>query len=259
MAPFEIALPRVILVCRNFLQVQFALWSMRITGRNEVRMDAIDSLYQAVMHGDLSRVVEILDRTPHLCNARTPSGVPLVLFALYYNQPQVAQAFLERAAEVDIFTAAAAGLTNRLREWIKDQPGLVNAVASDGFSPLGLASFFGQAEAVDVLLDHQADVNAPSNNPQTVMPLHSAAAGQHLGIARRLIERGADVNARQAGDFTPLHAAAQNGQIELVELLLVNGAEVNPRTVEGRTPIDYAREGGHDRVVELLMTHGAAG
>lgn len=222
-------------------------------------MDARDSLYQAIMQGDLSRVIEILNQSPHLCNARTPSGVPLVLFALYYNQPGISQAFLERAAEVDVFTAAAAGLTHRLRELIKEQPGQVNAVANDGFSPLGLASFFGQVEAVEVLLENGAEVNSPSKNSQTVTPLHSAAAGQHLTIARRLIERGADVNARQAGDFTPLHAAAQNGQVELVELLLMNGAEVEPRTVEGRTPLDYARESGDERVLALLIAHGAAG
>jgi len=33
----------------------------------------------------------------------------------------------------------------------------LNAVSSDGFSPLGLASFFGHADTVKLLLDRGAD------------------------------------------------------------------------------------------------------
>ncbi|MFC3918361.1 ankyrin repeat domain-containing protein [Deinococcus metalli] len=79
----------------------------------------------------------------------------------------------------------------------------MNAVSPDGFTPLGLASFFGRAEAAQVLLEAGADVHAVSRNPMQVQPLHSAVAGNHEALARVLVAAGADVNAEQADGFTP--------------------------------------------------------
>jgi uncharacterized protein len=136
-------------------------------------------------------------------------------------------------------------------------PELVNAVAGDGFQPLGLAAFFGQDEVVRLLLMRGAAVDSPSHNLMRVMPLHSAAANRHLEICRMLLENGAPVNATQADDFTPLHEAAQNGQLEMVRLLLDYGAEVNVRKTDSLTPLTLAVQYGHVEVVELLKAQGA--
>ncbi len=49
------------------------------------------------------------------------------------------------------------GRTARVAEWLDRDPGLLNARSSDGFSPLGLAAFFGQTETVRLLLARGAD------------------------------------------------------------------------------------------------------
>jgi ankyrin repeat protein len=58
--------------------------------------------------------------------------------------------------------------------------------------------------------------------------LHTAAQEGHLSVVRFLLERGADPNAREAGDHTyPLHWAAANRNIEIVRALLDAGGDVH--------------------------------
>jgi len=220
-------------------------------------MDLTQKYFQAIMDGDQAGVKQMLDDDPSLLNSRVPSGVPALLFAMYYGQPLIVRTMLERGAAVDVFSAAAIGITGKLRTLLSGSPELTNAVAPDGFSPLGLASFFGQKEAAELLLEKGAEVNAAALNSQRVMPLHSAAAGQHFEIAKLLIEHGALVNAEQEGGFTPLHGACQNGQVEMVKLLLEHGADIHALSHEGRSALYFAREGNHTQVIELLEAAGA--
>ena len=56
----------------------------------------------------------------------------------------MSQEFID--AQVGIFAAAAKGQTAELQSLIEKDPELVNAYSPDGFTPLGLAAFFGHAE-----------------------------------------------------------------------------------------------------------------
>eukprot|EP00730_Choanoeca_flexa_P006674 TRINITY_DN12203_c0_g1_i1.p1 TRINITY_DN12203_c0_g1~~TRINITY_DN12203_c0_g1_i1.p1 ORF type:complete len:116 (+),score=7.35 TRINITY_DN12203_c0_g1_i1:113-460(+) len=57
-------------------------------------------------------------------------------------------------------------------------------------------------------------------------PLHYACQYGHLAVARVLIDKGADVEAKNRNQWTPLHEACLRGHLSLAEMLIVNGADI---------------------------------
>lgn len=214
--------------------------------------EARAAFFQAIRAGDHAQVQRSLAEQPALIDARDPQGVSAPLVALYYREPAIAELLADAGARLDVFAAAALGRVETLSALLAANPALARATAPDGFSPLGLAAFFGQAEAAHLLLEAGANPNLASQNAMRVTPLHSAVAARQLAISEELLLRGADVNAAQADDFTPLHEAAQNGQLAMIELLLAHGADRTARKSDGQTPLDVAEAHGQTAAAELL-------
>jgi ankyrin repeat protein len=98
------------------------------------------------------------------------------------------------------------------------------------------------------------DVGARDRRDNT--PLIYAAVYGSVDAGRKLLERGADVNAKNAFDATALIYAAANEA--KVRLLLAHGADVNAHTRQGRTALMIAAAcDGCSGVLRLLLEHGA--
>ena len=62
---------------------------------------------------------------------------------------------------------------------------------------------------------------------------------------------GTDVNVKGGfADGTPLHYAAANGHKEIAELLIEKGADLNAKNVVGMTPLHYATT---KEIADLLL------
>lgn len=216
-----------------------------------------EEFFDLIKEGSLEKVRAALDEDPSLVNARAEDGTSAALLAAYYEHPVLARLLVKYGAQIDIFEACAIGLLDEVEKILSADPEKVNDYSEDGFQPLGLASYFGHLEIVTLLLERGAQVDCASRNPMQVMPLHSAVAGRSPEVVAALIERGAPLDARQAGDFTPLHAAAQNGDLPIVQMLLAAGADPSPRDAEGKTPLSFALAEDHGEVVSLLRAYGA--
>jgi len=75
--------------------------------------------------------------------------------------------------------------------------------------------------------------------------------------AQALLERGADVNARNNECVTALMAAAAEGHTDTVQALLEKGADVNAKNNDGKTALMRAKEKGHKEIVRMLKEVGA--
>ena len=137
---------------------------------------------------------------------------------------------------------------------IASNPDLVTAKDRAGSTLLHHAVGFGSIETVTFLLDRAADVNAKNRRSST--PLHWAVHDQ--AKVQLLISRGAAVNAKQVEGRTPLYQAAvmANGHA-VMRLLVDKGADVNAATLIGLTPLNATAVRGDVEAMNLLIERGA--
>ena len=143
----------------------------------------------------------------------------------------------------------------RLQAMIQNSPDLINAPGSEGgITPLCIAARLDQLRVARFLLDAGAVVDLPSDGSS---PIHNAAAAGHKAMVELLLDRGADVNARDSSGRMPIHLAAENGFQAVVEALLVRKADVNAQANKQLTPLLLAATKGHSAMVDLLIAKGA--
>lgn len=108
---------------------------------------------------------------------------------------------------------------------------------------------------VKKLIQAGANVNAKYDNSDTV--LIEATRNGNIEIVRLLLKYGADVNIQNKYGNTALTYASGSGHIDIVRLLLEHGANVNTKSKYNLTPLIMATRNGHTEIVKLLLEHGS--
>lgn len=122
-------------------------------------------------------------------------------------------------------------------------------------APLHDAAYLGKTDEVARLVNEGADVNARDSQERT--PLHMAAWGGDTSSMKLLISKGANLEAKAADGRTPLHLAAWNESDEPVKLLIEFHADVNAKDAMDRTPLFDAAWKGSAAAAQTLIAHGA--
>eukprot|EP00913_Durusdinium_trenchii_P008942 g8408.t1 len=208
-------------------------------------------------------------------------ATPLLIAAIAENKPLVAL-LKQRGAKHDLYSACALGDLTVVQTLIQEDPQrLKRKTHPFGRSALHWAVRSGNIEIVRLLVKHGISIrtrapelehqaaggfdtawrNVVRNGKQTEdrsraeTPLHTALSRHHTAIARLLIMKHADIEARDANDRTPLMIAAATGNVEAVKLLIARGADVNAHSDDSWTAL---HEGIKSRnIVELLLQAGA--
>ncbi len=121
------------------------------------------------------------------------------------------------------------------------------------FAHLAKAVWRGKLELIEQAIAEKADLNATYDGYTT---LRIVIQKDDTVTALRLIEAGADVNLS-----APLTACAGmkdvQGALAVARALLGRGADVNARDASRRTALQRARQAGRAELVELLVGAGA--
>ena len=144
-----------------------------------------------------------------------------------------------------------------------DQAEVVQNLLERGFDPnspnpqgqpaLMLAMQKSSNKVAEVLLNWKT-TNLSISNPQSETPLMLAAITNQLVWAKKLIDKGADVNRK---GWTPLHYAATKGHIEMMRLLMEHHAYLDAESPNGTTPLMMAAHYGTPMATKLMLEEGA--
>jgi uncharacterized protein len=184
---------------------------------NVAKLNGETPLMTASLTGNVDVVKLLLAHSANVNAQESTRGQNALMWAIAKNHPQVAKVLIDNHADVKARSKAQ-------------------------FTALLFAAQQGNLESARVLLTAGADVNdsapdgiAGDTNARAAFKANTQAGAllvaidsNHEGMAKFLVEHGADVNQHGAGR-TPLHSAVQQRMPDLVKLLLARGSNPNTR------------------------------
>ncbi|KAM8889762.1 ankyrin-3-like isoform 22-T22 [Synchiropus picturatus] len=231
---------------------------------NAQSQNGFTPLYMAAQENHMDVVQFLLDNGSSQSIATEDGFTPLAV-ALQQGHDQVVSLLLENdtkgkvrlpalhiAARKDDTKAAALLLQNDHNADVESKM-MVNRTTESGFTPLHIASHYGNINVATLLLNRGAAVDFKARNDIT--PLHVASKRGNSNMVRLLLERGAKIDARTKDGLTPLHCGARSGHEQVVEMLLNRGAPILSKTKNGLSPLHMATQGDHLNCVQLLLHH----
>jgi hypothetical protein len=207
-------------------------------------------LFKAIEKGQREVVRSILDDDDSQLEARDANGYTPFLFALRAGQSAIAQALLQRGADISVenryeMNAVDAALMaddqEMLRLLVSKGVGLITAVQLAGA---------GEKELCERLLAAGCPIDTATPGGWT--PLMVAIYEGHEELALWLVEKGARLDLENQDGATPLMIAADQNHPRLVRDFLVRGADASHRAHDGSTALAWAKRQGFEEVVELL-------
>ena len=248
---------------------------LALAGTAASAQNVSERFYQSVRNDDLATLrVLVKDNGANVKDAR---GQTPLMFAAAFGSLEAMKLLISSGA--DAKAVSQAGVTAlhwctgdvRKVRLLLDQGAEVNKASRLGRTPLLVAAgTYGTLETVKLLLQKGAEVNVVDSGGFT--PLNAAANVDNTAIAKLLIEKGANLEAKtsigQVG--TALMGAAHNGNLELIRLLLAHHADLNaisaesdgnvkngPVAVGNLTALHFAVANGSAEAVKLLLDAGA--
>ncbi|WP_338405958.1 ankyrin repeat domain-containing protein [Wolbachia endosymbiont (group A) of Longitarsus flavicornis] len=206
-------------------------------------------LHYASQNGHLKVVEYLIEKGASLKAKNKDGNTPLDL-AVKENIKE----FLKKAQSglnKELLAVVNGDDLNRVKALVSQGASLEAKDNSDN-TPLHNACNNGHVKVVEYLVEEGASLKVKNKDGET--PLHVAA--QHdstLEVIEFILNRDlSGINDITNNGRTPLHLAIQGNKPSTVKLLLNKGANINAKDKDGKTPLDLAVQEGYTNIVEMI-------
>ncbi|WP_264336588.1 ankyrin repeat domain-containing protein [Wolbachia endosymbiont (group B) of Chorthippus brunneus] len=248
----------------------------------QVQLD--QELLIAAQYGNFDEVRDLVSQGASL-NAKYSNGMTVMHSAAYGGNLDIVKYFVadaknsleikDNGGRVPLHYAAYNGKLDVVKYFIDEGEVDVNLKDSDGQTALHMASGGGRLDVVGYLASKGADIKAKDKDGKT--PLDIAIDRKHDSIVKYLkqaqlneqllaavkdsdfnevqglVNRGANVNAKDKDGKTPLHYASQSiYSLDIVRYLISKGADIDVKNKDGKTPLDLATQENDTGIAEFL-------
>jgi ankyrin repeat protein len=178
----------------------------------------VATIFELIENGDTEGIRALLATDPAARDARNAEGLSPLLDAAYKGRGPAFSAILEAGEPSDPWDRVVGGYADGLPA--------PDAWSADGFTGLHLAAFVDNVPGATALLAAGADPNVLARASfARVTPLGTCAFSGALGVARLLLEHGADPHIGEDGEYTVEAEAIARGNQDLARLIEAAGIE----------------------------------
>ncbi|KAF7714801.1 Uncharacterized protein PECH_008034 [Penicillium ucsense] len=221
---------------------------MKLLFNNQVDLNVADhngfsSLHSAVGTATDEATVPLLVKHKADLNFQNPKdGNTALHLAVQWRRPRIILFLLEKGATVDLANdegltplQLAASIDNcEAISLLLQHCARIEARSLAGPTALQYAAWKGHWISFDLLLIGGADINVWNKQGETL--LHEQARGSsNISIVTKILDQGANIEARTSQGYTPLQCAAISGNKTMFNLLLKRGAKIDVETAKGET------------------------
>ncbi|MGB3760390.1 MAG: ankyrin repeat domain-containing protein [Rivularia sp. (in: cyanobacteria)] len=236
---------------------------MSINTENESESNSVD-IYKIIEAGDIAGVRDFIASGADINQVDKNSGWTPLEIAAEKGKVEIAKILIEAGAIVDkpslepLELAASNGFTEIVSLLIQAGDYASKEKNKRFHEALFMPIVRGQLEIVKAFVAVGADVNYLWTCGSG---LHYAMQHNRLEIIEFFLANGADVNILEPEEdgkkWTPLMEAARTASSEIARILIDKGADVNAKDIEGKTPLIIAAEFGNAEVAGELILAGA--
>lgn len=197
----------------------------------------VSVIRDAANRGDWNKIKAILHDNPDLVFSKDDDGKTPLHYALTQGQKDVVELLLARKVDV-------------------------NARDKDGGTPLYYAAKYGNKDVVELLLAKKAEVDAKNNDGETPLYAAASSREYTVEQSSVTPANGGDLSKAQPGSTVPGYISQRLSEKEypsardVARILLDKGADVNAKDKAGKTPLDEAVSRGNKGAAEVLRQHG---
>ena len=232
----------------------------------DLRVGDVTPLHLAVKHNHATTVRTLGEQGANL-ELRTQEGLTYLYLAAMSLSFDAMTVLLELRMNPALINEVIAGNPPLLFQMIEQrQANLVAMLLECGASvtmkhnhltPLQFATMLGDADSLEALLKHRADIHVVDAHANSIM--HIAAHRNHAHLIKQLDDYsdGELVDARNIRQETPLHITASHNAIHAANALLDHGADPNLQDIHGNTPLHIALTLRHFALANALIAKGA--